>query len=268
MSISGVGRPRGLLNRKAGEEKFELSRFQPSPELSPFVLRYWVVRWDLNGQPPHVQENLPYPCVNLVFEQDNTHVYGVISRKYAQKIENKGQVFGVKFRPGGFYPFWKTPLRQLTDRSLSFQEAFGVDGKPLEQAILALEDEDAMIALAEAFLRERLPEPDANVAVITRLVDCIVDDRSITKVDDLLRRFSISKRSLQRLFSQYVGVTPKWVIRQYRLHEAAEQLAAGHVPNWPRLAVELGYFDQAHFIKDFKNIVGLTPAEYARHMGM
>jgi AraC-like DNA-binding protein len=56
------------------------------------------------------------------------------------------------------------------------------------------------------------------------------------------------------------------VIRQYRLHEAAEQLAEGDVPNWPRLAVELGYFDQAHFIKDFKNIVGLTPAEYARHL--
>jgi AraC-like DNA-binding protein len=57
------------------------------------------------------------------------------------------------------------------------------------------------------------------------------------------------------------------VIKRYRLHEAAEQLAAGEVVDWPRLALDLGYFDQAHFIKDFKTIVGRTPAEYAKNLG-
>jgi AraC-like DNA-binding protein len=69
---------------------------------------------------------------------------------------------------------------------------------------------------------------------------------------------------LQRIFSQYVGVSPKWVIKRYRLHEAAEQLAGGEVVDWPKIALELGYFDQAHFIKDFKTIVGESPAEYIK----
>lgn len=80
--------------------------------------------------------------------------------------------------------------------------------------------------------------------------------------------FRVSKRTLQRIFSQYVGVGPKWVIKRYRLHEAADQLAGGNVVDWPRLALDLGYFDQAHFIKDFKAMVGRTPTEYARNLSV
>jgi AraC-like DNA-binding protein len=91
-----------------------------------------------------------------------------------------------------------------------------------------------------------------------------MDETTILKVDNLIERFNYSKRTLQRLFRQYVGVSPKWIIQRYRLHEAAEQIASGQAENWPALAVDLGYFDQAHFIRDFKAIVGQSPAEYAR----
>jgi methylphosphotriester-DNA--protein-cysteine methyltransferase len=72
--------------------------------------------------------------------------------------------------------------------------------------------------------------------------------------------------TLQRIFSQYVGVSPKWVIMRYRQQEAAEHMATGEITSWPKLALELGDFDQAHFIKDFKLIVGQTSAEYARNL--
>jgi AraC-like DNA-binding protein len=84
----------------------------------------------------------------------------------------------------------------------------------------------------------------------------------------MVSRCHISKRTLQRLFNQYVGVSPKWVIKRYRLHDAVEQLATGAVVDWPRLALDLGYFDQAHFIKDFKMLVGTPPGEYARSLGI
>src|SRR5690606_17313279 len=109
-----------------------------------------------------------------------------------------------------------------------------------------------------------LPEPDDNIELINQIIDCVVADRRITRVDQLAAIFERTPRSLQRLFSQYVGVSPKWVIKRYRLHEAAEQLASGMGVDWPQMAQELGYFDQAHFIKDFKSIIGVTPAEYAR----
>ena len=99
------------------------------------------------------------------------------------------------------------------------------------------------------------------------MVARIEQDRTIIKVDDLIGETTFTKRTLQRLFHQYIGVSPKWVIQRYRLHEAAEQLASGTPKDCIQLAQELGYFDQAHFIKDFKTIIGKTPAEYLRSLG-
>ena len=79
------------------------------------------------------------------------------------------------------------------------------------------------------------------------------------RVEELCSHAGYSKRTLQRLFREYVGVTPKWVLQRVRLHEAADRMADGE-QDWPRLALELGYFDQAHFIKAFKAVIGLSPA--------
>lgn len=264
---STMGKPRGVLNLKAGEKKFSLSRHMPSSELSFFVERYWVVSWDLRGQEPYVQETLPYPCVNLVFEQGQTRVYGVETGKFARLLEGKGRVFGIKFKPGAFYPFVKAPVSRLTNSSVDFQDVFGVDCNALEAAILAQEDEGEMVQLAEHFLHERLPERDEHVRIINEIVDYIIAHQEITKVEDVVSQLDMNKRTLQRLFRQYVGVSPRWVIKRYRLHEVAERLAERGVVDWPGIVVELGYADQAHFIKDFKAIVGRTPGEYVKYIG-
>jgi AraC-like DNA-binding protein len=147
------------------------------------------------------------------------------------------------------------------------EDVFGSDALALEAALFAQTNTEPMIAIFEQFLRARLPERDQNVDLINQIIDQIIADRTITKVSEVARRCGISSRTLQRLFSQYVGVGPKWVIKRYRLQEAADQLAGGEVVNWATMAVDLGYFDQAHFIKDFKTLVGRTPAEYARQVG-
>jgi AraC-like DNA-binding protein len=92
----------------------------------------------------------------------------------------------------------------------------------------------------------------------------IAVDRTITTVEQVLHRWRLGKRMLQRLFNEYVGVGPKWVINRYRLHEAIERLAGDPPKDWTQLALELGYFDQAHFIRDFKALVGRPPAAYVR----
>jgi AraC-like DNA-binding protein len=264
---SAALKPRGILNPRAGEKHFHLSLRQPSPDLSYFIEHYWIIHWDLRGQEPYVSENLPHPCVHLVFEKGQTAIFGVVTGKFTRRIEGLGGVFGIKFRPGAFYPFVKTPISQFTDKTVSLSDIFGLDGAEiveLETAILTAQSEDAQVELAELFLRERLPVEDDNVALINQIIDLIIAFGEVTRVDDVVSRFHIGKRTLQRLFSQYVGVSPKWVIKRYRLQQAADQLAAGEVVDWPRLALDLGYFDQAHFIKDFKTIVGQTPAEYAK----
>jgi AraC-like DNA-binding protein len=261
---STSGKPRGILNFKAGAQKFQLSRHLPAQDLSFFVEHYWIVSWDLRGQEPYVQETLPYPSVHLVIEKDQSRVFGVETGKFTRLLENKGRVFGIKFRPGGFYPFVKSSISRLTNTSVSIRDVFGVDAGILEEALLSQEDEAEMIELTEKFLRERLPEQDKNVMVINEIVDCIIAHREITKVDDVVSQLNLNKRRVQRLFREYVGVSPKWVIKRYRLHEVAERLADGEAVDWPTMVVELGYSDQAHFIKDFKAIVGKTPLEYAK----
>jgi AraC-like DNA-binding protein len=95
------------------------------------------------------------------------------------------------------------------------------------------------------------------------IVAAIADDISLTSVDQLVELAGMDKRTLQRLFQKYVGISPKWIIKRYRLHEAIARVQEGAVANWSALALDLGYFDQAHFIRDFRALVGQTPAGYA-----
>lgn len=259
--------PRGILDPKAIEQKFHLSRRMPGVDARFFVEHYWIVSWDLRGQEPYLSEVLSYPSVHVVVQRGQSEVYGVTTGKFTRLLCEQGLAFGIKFRPGAFYPFVKTPISRLTDRRVPLMEIFAEAGLALEQAILQVEnDEDKMVATAESFIHNQLPDRDKNIILVNQIVDSIAADKSIIKVDDVTERMSLTKRSLQRLFSQYIGVSPKWVIQRFRLHEAAEKLAHGEIEDWPSLAVQLGYFDQAHFIKDFKAIVGKTPAEYARQI--
>jgi AraC-like DNA-binding protein len=127
--------------------------------------------------------------------------------------------------------------------------------------VLAEPTWDAQIETAVAQLRELLPPRDPVADQVAALVQQILDDREICKVDDLVRRCGRSARTLQRLFGDYVGVSPKWVIQRYRLHEAVARIHGGGA-DWAAMALELGYFDQAHFIRDFKAVVGRTPRKY------
>lgn len=253
---------KAILNAAAAEGHYRLTRHLPSPALRDFVQRYWIIEWDLRGQPPFAQETVPYYCVNLVFEADGGRIWGVPRAKFRRELTGTGRVFGIKFTPAGFHPFARQPVSRFTDSAVPVVEIFGVEAAGLE--LLSLPDPCQMIALAEHFLCQRLPADDPQVGFINRLIEYIAAHREITKVEDVAQISGISKRGLQRLFNQYVGVSPKWVIRRCRLHEAVERLTQGEVNDWPQVALELGYFDQAHFIKDFKAVVGLTPAEYAR----
>lgn len=264
MAEQGEWQPRGILDRKAGEAKFRLSRHLASPGLDFFIEQYWIVSWDLRGQPPQRQETLPHPTIHLVFEKDNSLLFGVPTGKFTRLLEGQGAVFGIKFRPGGFYPFVKKPVADFTGKRIPAGQIFGPESLAVEKSLTDMEDEGQMLAVAEVFLRKQAPKPDENIELLGQIFERIVADRTIIKVEDLAEQIDFSQRTLQRLFSQYVGVSPKWVIKRYRLHEAAEQLAANSAADLAKMAVDLGYFDQAHFIKDFKTLVGRTPAEYAR----
>ncbi|WP_332074610.1 DUF6597 domain-containing transcriptional factor [Paenibacillus sp. GYB004] len=198
---------KGILNQEAGKHKFLITRHAPSPELAPFILRYWVARWDLRGEPPYRQVVLSHPNVNLVFEKENTRIYGIPLQTSSQLLYDEGMVLGVMFKPGGFYPFWQSPVSGLTGRSVRFEEAFGCDARPVEEHVLSAADDAGVVEAAERFFRERLPHADDSLDLACRIVETIERERAITKVDDVVSRFGYNKRTIQRLFDKYVGVT-------------------------------------------------------------
>jgi AraC-like DNA-binding protein len=258
-----LGKPRGVL-RQPWEPtgKYRHARRGTLPELACWIDHYWMVQWDLRGCEPRRVETLPHPNVHLVFEKPVSKVWGISTSKFSTVLEDRAHVFGIKFTPGGLFPFFGKPLSLLADRSVPAEEIFGPEVHALERLILATEDENEMVAAANNFLLERMPKPNRRAELASQLVARILRERDLLTVEDLAARTGFSLRSLQRLFSQYVGVSPKWVIRRYRLHELLEQMHTAERLDWAQLAVDLGYFDQAHLINDFKSITGYAPTEY------
>src|SRR5688500_4802605 len=107
MIKSEVGEPRGVLNRATDDEKFHHSRRLPAPDLRFFIAHYWIVAWDLRGQEPERAETLPHPSIHLVLEKGDSRIVGIMRGKFSRILKDKGRVFGIKFKPGGFYPFVK-----------------------------------------------------------------------------------------------------------------------------------------------------------------
>ena len=258
--------PRGVLKTAAAApERFQHARYHASPDLDAYVEHYWSVQWDLRGLAPERAETLPHPSVHLIFERNvGGRIAGVARGKFSRLLEGEGSVLAAKFRPGGFHPFVGVPISTFTDKVATLRDVFGAEGSALERAVLAESADASRITVVEDFLRRRGPRPDENVARLAEIVYAVAGDRGILKVEDLVDRYAMNRRMLQRLFAKYVGVSPKWVIQRYRLHEAAEQLASGTSISQSALALDLGYTDQAHFAHDFKTVVGTSPAAYAR----
>jgi AraC-like DNA-binding protein len=243
---------------------FGLERFPPSPDLAALVERHWLVTWALPEGRSGSITLLPQPCVNVVLDRGRLAIAGVGRERFTYVYQGVGRVFGVKFRPGAFLPFLGEPVSTITDVTLPAERLWGPAATELGEEMAALPRVEQLIAAAEGFLRARWPLEDPQVELVGRIVGALLHDREIARVEDVARRFDLRPRTLQRLFARYVGVSPKFVLRRYRLHEAAAALARAQDRPWAEVAAELGYFDQSHFIRDFTAAIGMTPVAYAQ----
>ncbi|OYU29043.1 MAG: AraC family transcriptional regulator [Burkholderiales bacterium PBB2] len=257
--------PRGVLHRLPLGE-FEHQRLAPPEDLADWIEHVWRVRWNLEGLAPQLQETLPHPNIHLVLEPGAAAVWGVHSRRWSRELAGRSQALGIKFRPGAFRPWLGGPVSALSDRSLPLQDLFGPEARGLNAALEIAGLSEAASPLLD-FLRARLPEPDPQALLAGRIVDSVAADLSLHSAEALAARWNLSLRSLQRLFAEYVGVGPKWVIQRYRMHEAVARVQAGEEVSWAALAQDLGFFDQAHFSTAFRRLIGQAPSAYARRQG-
>jgi AraC-like DNA-binding protein len=260
-----VGKARGVLQRATPDGRFQHFRIAPPPDLALSVAHCWMVSWEIEGPEPHLQETVPHPNFHLVFENGIATVSGVHTGKHRHELAGKSFAFGVKFTPGGFRPFLHGAASALANQTVPASQIFGTEvDRILDFASTADERSQA----ACAFLRARMPAPDPVLVQVVQIADNILRNPDLKTVEDLTAHAGIGKRTLQRIFNDYVGASPKWVIRRYRLHELIERCNSGEKLDFAQIALDLGYFDQAHLINDFRAIVGNSPAQYqqtARH---
>lgn len=257
----------GVLRHAPTPGSYRHRRYAPSPALAEWIQHFWIESWNLPGAQTQVREVLPHPNVQLVFAQGRSKIYGVQLRRFVRRLTGTDRILGIKFRVGAFYPFLSKSLSTIADASISVETLFA-DASQTEAEILSRTSDSDMVRSASRFLSAHLPPIDSRAQIAEAAVQHIVDDSTITRVAHLVSRCGLAHRTLQRLFTRYVGASPQWTIKRYRIYGALEALGGGEHVEWASLANDLGYFDQAHFINDFKTLVGCTPAAYAQRLAV
>ena len=169
-----VGKGRGMLRRPLRAGKMRHARRRPADDLSHLIAHYWMIRWDLRGCEPHVAESLPHPNVHLIFEPSGSVVAGVHTHKFSRVLEGQSQVFGIKFKPGGFRPFLTFPTSKLADRMVPVHRILGKEVNALQDVVLSSKSENEKVEAANAFFRARLPQLDKAITLAGELVERIL----------------------------------------------------------------------------------------------
>jgi AraC-like DNA-binding protein len=252
----------GALRHSPPPGYYRHTRHAPPDELSHWVEHFWLEAWQFRDGASQTREVLPYPSVHLVFAPGRSRIYGVQLGRFVRNLKDHGRILGIKFRPGAFYPFLRKPVCSIANSSILATQVFS-NARDTERAVLGCRDDQGMVETAARFLAANLPPRDPNVDTARNAVEVVAADRNVTRVQHLVARLGVTERTLQRLFRRYVGASPRWVIKRYRVYEALVQLTEGRPMELASLAQNLGYFDQSHFTNDFKKLVGRAPTEYA-----
>lgn len=254
---------RGLLHRTTSFEHFELTRFEPSEDLLGHVEHHWMVLHDLGDRPPYVQQNLSHPSQHVVINpKGETGLFGAASGVFAYTLSGTGRVFGTKFRPGMFRPYFGRAVNVLTDTCVPVETTFDRSSATLSEEFAGLNDPLQMAERMEDMVRRKPARADPKAERAREIVATIEATPELTSAGALAARLGMTARTLQRLFDEYVGLSPKWVIDRYRMLEAVETLNAGAAGGLTELAHRLGYFDQAAFNHAFEKLTGKAPSHF------
>jgi len=267
---------RGILDPWLLRQRVQLTRYAAGVALDGLVDWFWAVRWHLPAGHSHRQQVLTHPGANISVGHANAQpgqpepgpvearLNGVARTMTSRLLVGSGWAVAALTRPGGLGAFLAGPAAAFTDQVVPLGRAISVREAALVDQITAEPDEAARVGLLAAALERAVnPEragPARQVAGAARLAEA---NRAVRRLGDLSELTGLGPRTLQRMFLQYAGVSPMWVIRRYRLLDAAESVQAGTPVSWAEVAAELGYADQAHLTRDFRAAIGQTPAGYA-----
>ncbi len=252
--------------------------FAPHPDLDAIVKCHWILEVPADPETPK-QRVIPDGCVEMCFilgddvkrftsERDfiiqpRAMVLGQITKPYFVQPTGYVNSFAVRFYPYGFANFISQPIHELADKETPlvnlFQPALV---QVLEQKIIEATSTETRIAAIESFLLDRLSEPSVIDDIVKSTFEALERTRGNASINAILKDELHKRRSLERKFSKQVGVSPKQLGKIIRLQAALKMMLNPQGDNLTQIAYKNEYYDQAHFIKDFKEFTGANPREY------
>lgn len=251
--------------------------FEPSDDLKAFVKCYWTLEGS-KEKIPERQAIVPDCCMEMIFHygdlykqyledgnsiiQPKCFVIGQLTKPLEIEATGKTGIFSVRFHPDGFLPLATIPIKEMENMAVTLDRLFGKDGRDIEQKILAHIPASERIKYIEEFLLRRLTDIQTIDHVVKSTVEIVLTANGQLSINELSRLTNVNRRQLERKFSSAIGLSPKQLSKTIRLQAALKIMLNKEFKNLTDLAYENQYYDQAHFIKDFKELTGFTPKEF------
>ena len=258
--------------------------FEPNSELAEFVKCYWTLESKKN-KAPKINTIVPDGTMKLIFHYGDLYknhldngesfilpkcfLIGQLTRPFIVEPLGITGSFVVRFHPNGFLPFTTIPIKEMENTAVPLEKLFGKDGQEIGANILKAKSTSERIELIEIFLLNRLTDRKNIDDIVKSTVEAILTANGQLSVNELSKRNNINRRQLTRKFSSTIGLSPKQLSKTIRLQNALKSFTTNNNKSLTELAYENEYYDQAHFIKEFKEFTGLTPKEfYGEHLKM
>jgi len=259
----------------------KVSFTQPEQQLSPYVALIWVFE-SRSGVPladsriivPDGRAKIIVPYRNslcaavshrlLNAQEHHIFLVGIQSNPttIASTATDTGTI-GVELTPKGLYHLFKLSMHEITNRMVSFEEVFGPPGARLQTMVGDAEDPQQKIALLQTALTHLLQQNDKEYALLDHTLDLLAQAHGMMPVQELAAHTGYTRRYLDRLFQEHVGLSPKSLASILRFQEVYQGWMQHQSPTFFRTQWPAYYYDQSHFIKEFKRFTGFTPQHYA-----
>ena len=258
----------------------KLQKLLPSAPLQHVVECYWVYRDEPDPAARQQQAVLPSPLqsVAVVCSQsfpltahDGVQLHQLAEGALFLFLGNRRinlcyqapvQIFGVAFRPCGFYELFGAPLSTTIDENRPLDHPTRRFGQALKQRVLAAPNSLQCVAGAESLLLAGLKERALRPLGIEAVVAHVLEQHGRVSVDEMACHANLSRRQLERRFREMVGVPPKMFAEISRFAHVVGLLHEQQEANWQDLTHACGFFDQAHFIREFRRFAGEAPGSY------
>lgn len=239
---------------------FHLANYNPEHTIERIVpdgLASIVI--ELDGQRRHILDN---DSQEVIQDCQGSWVSGVYANYISMTPLPNTELIALRVFPGQGAPLLGVPMSRLNDRVVDGTSIFGDAIDQHRRALLDLQDADEKLACLEAWLENRWDESVAPPPTVTTALETITGDPTQATLKSVHETVGVSSKHLADLFKRFVGPTPKVFQRLVRFSAALRRIQDSQEVNWADVSVESGYFDQAHFIRDFCRFSGFTPRRF------